>query len=127
MIVHQRLKELRERRKLKREIAAYGLGMSVRRLEAYETNRVPTGRTLTTMADFYGVGVEYFSGSLDPSPEEIAAACAEIRKGWTPECYVARAKGLKLHRGGIDHGVKLMRYSMDEARAVFTAMEAEEL
>jgi hypothetical protein len=34
--------------------------------------------------------------NYNPTPEEIRVACAEIRRGWSKEQHVARAKGVPL-------------------------------
>lgn len=72
MDLPQRMKELRQERRWKQEEAAAALGLSMSAYCRYELGkREPTASVLGTMADTYGVSVDYLLGRTDnPAPYE---------------------------------------------------------
>ncbi len=62
----ERLKKLRQERKVpQKELAEY-LGITIRGYQFYESEvNEPNIKTLTALADFYGVSVDYLVGRTD--------------------------------------------------------------
>ena len=73
-ILAQRLKELRESRRIYQREMAENLGLSFRGYQNYETGQTePKLRTLVALADFYGVSIDYLVGRTnrpDFKPED---------------------------------------------------------
>ena len=73
-ILAQRLKELRESRRIYQREMAENLGLSFRGYQNYETGQPePKLCTLVALADFYGVSIDYLVGRTnrpDFKPED---------------------------------------------------------
>ena len=73
-ILAQRLKELRESRRIYQREMAENLGLSFRGYQNYETGQTePKLCTLVALADFYGVSIDYQVGRTnrpDFKPED---------------------------------------------------------
>ncbi len=73
-ILAQRLKELRESRRIYQREMAENLGLSFRGYQNYETGQTePKLSTLVALADFYGVSIDYLVGRTnrpDFKPED---------------------------------------------------------
>ena len=62
----ERLKQLRKERKVSQKELAEYLGISIRGYQFYESeDNEPNIRTLTALADFYGVTIDYLVGHSD--------------------------------------------------------------
>lgn len=66
MKLPERMKELRKEKNLRQEDAASALGLSLSAYCRYELGkREPGASMLETIADFYGVSVDYLLGRKD--------------------------------------------------------------
>ena len=65
-ILGQRLKDLRKQKKVGQKEVAELLGLSLRTYQFYESgDNEPNIKTLTALADFYGVTIDYLVGHSD--------------------------------------------------------------
>ena len=65
-ILAQRLKELREGRRLYQKEMAELLGLSLRGYQSYETDQSePKLKTLIALADYFDVSIDYLVGRTD--------------------------------------------------------------
>lgn len=76
-----RLKELREQLNISQTELANQLGVVRSTICQYEkNNRQPDTETLTKLADYFGVSIDYLLGRNEITPEERAAGASETKK-----------------------------------------------
>lgn len=76
-----RLKELREKKHLSQKQLAIELGVGVGSVGMWESSeRVPPAKRLQTIANYFGVSVDYLLGRDLITPEERAAGASATRK-----------------------------------------------
>lgn len=64
--LHERLHELRQRKKLSQTELAEQVGLSLRAYQYYErAERQPTADTLIALADFFDVSLDFLTGRND--------------------------------------------------------------
>ena len=69
MTLHERLKELKDKRNMLQKDIATALGISLRAYQYYERGeREPTASILIAMSDYFNVSIDYLVGRTD-NPE----------------------------------------------------------
>nr|DAN08603.1 MAG TPA: repressor protein [Caudoviricetes sp.] len=69
MTLHERLKDLKDKRNMLQKDIATALGISLRAYQYYERGeREPTASVLIAMSDYFGVSIDYLVGRTD-NPE----------------------------------------------------------
>lgn len=82
-----RLKELREKKQISQKQLAIDLGVGIASVGMWESSdRTPPAKKLKTIADYFGVSVDYLLGREPVTPEERAAGWIDKKKASiTPE------------------------------------------